>query len=63
MIFKHELPRIDHEFIINGKLYGQLHGNYMLKEKNNNLKVNIIMKQLKTAEAKKRKFQADVDFE
>ena len=29
--FKHEFPRIEHEFIINGKLYGQLHGNYMFK--------------------------------
>ena len=25
---KHELPRIDHEF----KLYGRLYGHYMLKE-------------------------------
>ena len=40
MIFKHELPRIEHEFIINGKLYGQLHGNYMFKINTNYHELN-----------------------
>ena len=30
--FKHELPRINHKWLAQ-QLYEQLHGNYMLKEK------------------------------